>query len=47
MENARRNRKKGRKNADFFAGMWKSPLKMQVARGPGMFGQFEWARQAR
>src|SRR6266481_4220610 len=34
MENARENRKKGRKNAFFFAGMWKSPLKMRFARGP-------------
>jgi hypothetical protein len=30
MENARKNRKKGRKNADFFAGVWKSPLKMRL-----------------
>jgi hypothetical protein len=33
MENARKNREKGWKNADFFEGVWKSPLKQRVVSG--------------
>src|SRR5258708_37586231 len=41
MENARKNRKKGRKNADFFGWVWKSPLKqrLQAFRPPAGGGE--------
>src|SRR5260370_33104600 len=35
MENARKNRKKGRKNAEFLSGMWKLPLKQRFERAGG------------
>src|SRR5260370_8214 len=35
MENARKNRKKGRKNAEFLSGMWKLPLKQRFERARG------------
>jgi hypothetical protein len=36
MENARKNRKKGWKNAPFFEGVWKSPVKTRLWRVLGL-----------